>query len=143
MIREILTAGSNTIYRFHWACVNVTKLSLRRMRFECWILQDVSKGSIKIKTAESDTVCGVDLDVNKVYLLNGKWSTREMIKIFYYLMSPKMLSVSIIILHRKILKMNNKFNVSITLYNRQKVKKVSIKIYANSKCHHVSHSFNS
>lgn len=53
----------------------------------------MSKGSIKIKTAESDSVCGVDLNVNKVYLLNGKWSTREMIKIFYYLMSLKILSI--------------------------------------------------
>ncbi|XP_022295498.2 metalloproteinase inhibitor 3-like [Crassostrea virginica] len=39
---------------------------------------DVSKGSIKIKTAESDTVCGVDLDVNKVYLLNGYLQNNEM-----------------------------------------------------------------
>ena len=32
----------------------------------------MSKGSIEIRTEESDGVCGVTLEVNKVYLLNGK-----------------------------------------------------------------------
>nr|XP_022291034.1 metalloproteinase inhibitor 3-like [Crassostrea virginica] len=37
----------------------------------------LSKGSIEIRTEESDGVCGVTLEVNKVYLLNGNLHQNE------------------------------------------------------------------
>ena len=43
----------------------------RVKNLKVWILQKLSKGSIEIRTEESDGVCGVTLEVNKVYLLNG------------------------------------------------------------------------